>query len=135
MNKLYIASFILAGAMITSALIFKPASSQNAAINTGDNPSQPMPETKNEQVIKMNASASGYSPNYFKVKAGMPVSWEITDIGTSGCTNAVVAQGLFSDRVNLESGQTVVKKFTPTKPDKYQFSCWMGMVTGTIEVI
>jgi plastocyanin domain-containing protein len=35
----------------------------------------------------------------------------------------------------LNPGQTSVKEFTPTKPGKYKFSCWMGMISGIIEVV
>ena len=106
---------------------------------TKNNPSQTVDALSlivdGKQVLKMNAYASGYSPNYFKVKAGIPVRWEITDKGTSGCTNAVISKGLFSDEINLTPGQTSVKEFTPAKPGKYKFSCWMGMISGMIEVI
>lgn len=89
----------------------------------------------NVQIIKMTASSSGYFPNFFKVKAGVPVRMEINDIGTSGCTNAVVSGGLFSGQINLTPGETSIKEFTPQKAGKYKFSCWMGMVSGIIEVI
>jgi sulfite exporter TauE/SafE/copper chaperone CopZ len=88
-----------------------------------------------KQIIKMNASASGYSPSYFKVRVGVPVIWEITDTGTSGCTNAVISKSLFSGSIPLTPGKVSVKEFTPEKAGKYKFSCWMGMVVGTIEVI
>jgi sulfite exporter TauE/SafE/copper chaperone CopZ len=93
------------------------------------------PIVNGQQVIKMNASSSGYSPNYFKVKAGIPVRWEITDQGTSGCTNAIVSKNLFSGEIALTPGKTSIQEFTPQKPGKYKFSCWMGMVSGTMEVI
>ncbi|OGZ35944.1 MAG: hypothetical protein A2V60_01530 [Candidatus Portnoybacteria bacterium RIFCSPHIGHO2_01_FULL_39_19] len=83
----------------------------------------------------MNASASGYKPNYFKVKAGIPVRWEITDTGTSGCTNAVISRNLFDGQIDLNPGQVSVKEFTPEKAGKYKFSCWMGMISGVIEVV
>ena len=88
-----------------------------------------------KQIIKMNASASGYQPNYFKVKVGVPVRWEITDTGTSGCTNAVISRGLFEGQISLTPGQVSVKEFTPDKPGRYKFSCWMGMISGVIEVV
>ena len=88
-----------------------------------------------KQVIKMEASSSGYSPNYFKVRPGIPIRWEITDIGTSGCTNAVISRGLFEGQIDLKPGSTSVKEFTVQKPGKYRFSCWMGMITGVIEVV
>src|SRR3989338_5813295 len=93
------------------------------------------PIVNGKQILKMSASASGYKPNYLKVKAGLPVRWEITDIGTSGCTNAIISKSLFSGEISLTPGKTSIKEFTPTKPGKYKFSCWMGMVSGTIEVV
>ncbi|MBU2539742.1 sulfite exporter TauE/SafE family protein [Patescibacteria group bacterium] len=93
------------------------------------------PIVDGKQILKMGASSRGYSPNYFKVKAGIPIRWEITDKGTSGCTNAVISKNLFDGAINLTPGQVSVKEFTPTNPGRYKFSCWMGMVTGTIEVI
>lgn len=88
-----------------------------------------------KQVLQMNASSQGYDPDNFKVKAGIPVRWEITDTGTSGCTNAVIARGLFEGSIQLSQGTTSIKEFTPEKPGSYRFSCWMGMITGTIQVI
>lgn len=87
-------------------------------------------------VLKMTASASGYSPNNFKIKAGQKVRWEITDTGTSGCTNAIIARSLFQGQIDLVPGTTSIKEFTaPTTPGNYRFSCWMGMISGTIEVV
>jgi len=93
------------------------------------------PVVNGKQLIKMDASSNGYSPNYFKVKAGIPVRWEITDKGTSGCTNAVIAKDLFSGEIPLTNGQVSTKEFTPQKPGRYKFSCWMGMVSGVMEVV
>ena len=93
------------------------------------------PMVSGKQVIKMEASARGYKPNYFKVRVNVPVRWEITDTGTSGCTNAVISNNLFSGAIQLTPGKISVKEFTPTKIGKYKFSCWMGMITGIIEAI
>lgn len=87
-------------------------------------------------VLKMSASATGYTPNNFQVKAGQKIRWEITDTGTGGCTNGLIARSLFSGIVNLVPGTTSVKEFiAPTTPGIYHFSCWMGMISGTIEVL
>lgn len=93
------------------------------------------PIASGRQILKMEASSRGYSPNYFKVRAGVPVRWEITDTGTSGCTNAIISKGLFEGGISLTPGQTSVKEFTPLQTGKYKFSCWMGMVSGIIEVV
>jgi sulfite exporter TauE/SafE/copper chaperone CopZ len=95
-----------------------------------------VPVVNGQQILKMDASSSGYSPNFFKIKAGLPVRWEITDRGTSGCTNAVLARSLFNGVINLVPGTTSVREFTaPTTPGTYRFSCWMGMISGSIEVV
>jgi plastocyanin len=107
------------------------AKSQKNSLEEKDLP----PIINGKQVIKMKASSYGYEPNYFKVKVGVPVRWEIEDVGTSGCTNAIISKGLFPDEIPLTPGEVSIKEFTPEKPGKYKFSCWMGMVFGIIEVI
>lgn len=82
----------------------------------------------------MNASASGYSPNKFTIRVGVPTKMEVTDTGTSGCTNAIISK-LFEGQIDLTPGKTTIKEFTPAKVGVYKFSCWMGMVSGTIEVV
>lgn len=95
-----------------------------------------VPITNGIQIIRMDASASGYTPSSFTIKAGLPTRWEITDKGTAGCTNAVISRSLFQGQINLVPGTTSVKEFTaPTTPGTYRFSCWMGMIFGTVEVV
>lgn len=93
------------------------------------------PIVDGKQILKMDASSNGYTPNYLKVRIGIPVQWEITDKGTSGCTNAIISQSLFDGNIPLINGQTSIKEFTPTSVGKYKFSCWMGMISGVIEVV
>jgi len=93
------------------------------------------PIVDGKQVIKMTASGSEDSPNYFKVRAGVPVRWEITGANSLGCNGAIISTSLFSGAVNLTPGQVSVKEFTPQKAGKYRFSCTMGMITGIMEVV
>lgn len=93
------------------------------------------PIVDGKQIVKMNASASGYSPNRLKARAGIPIKWEITDTGTSGCTNAIIAKDLFSGKISLTPGKTSIKEFIIEKPGTYKFTCWMGMVSGIFEII
>ncbi|MFH0864349.1 MAG: sulfite exporter TauE/SafE family protein [Candidatus Gottesmanbacteria bacterium] len=104
---------------------------QAQGITTNDLP----PLINGLQLIKMDASATGYTPNYFKVRAGVPVRWEINDTGTSGCTNAVISKSLFDGQIDLTPGKISTKEFTPTQPGRYKFSCWMGMINGVMEVV
>ena len=114
----------------------KAKSNFSDTINNPEIDDSDLPEViDGRQIIRMEASAYGYNPNYFKVRAGIPVRWEITDTGTSGCTNAVLSRGLFDGQIELTPGETSVKEFTPTSAGKYKFSCWMGMISGIIEVV
>ncbi len=88
-----------------------------------------------KQIIAMTASGSGDSPNYFKVRAGVPVKWEITAGDSLGCNGAIISNSLFSGTIDLIPGQLTVKEFTPQTPGKYRFSCTMGMISGIIEVV
>lgn len=115
-----------------SAAIAKDTNT-NANSKTSDEGLAPIVNGK--QILKMDASSRGYQPNYFKIKVGIPVRWEVRDVGTSGCTNAIISRSLFEGQIPLTPGQTSIKEFTPTKVGKYKFSCWMGMVSGIIEVV
>jgi len=88
-----------------------------------------------KQIIRMDATSYGYSPDYFKLKKGVPVRWEITNKGAQGCTNTIIAPDLFDGNVPLPLNQTTVKEFTPNETGEFWFSCWMGMVTGSIDVV
>ncbi len=88
-----------------------------------------------KQIIKITATSYAYTPNLLTVKAGVPVRLEVKDEGTSGCTNAIIAKDLFPGEIKLTPGKVSVKEFTPQLPGRYKFSCWMGMVSGVIEVV
>jgi len=123
----------LLGPTRTATRNVEPSASAKTPAAAGQTTAPAVPAGK--QVIRMEASAAGYSPDSFTVKAGQPVVWEVKDTGTSGCTNAVISSGLFDGQISLTPGTTSTKEFTPTKPGRYRFSCWMGMVTGVIEVV
>lgn len=93
------------------------------------------PIVDGKQVVRMKAASYGWDPAFITVKAGIPVRWEIEDAGFSGCTNAIVAPKLFEGRLDLARGKVTVYEFNVDKAGVYPFSCWMGMVPGTINVV
>lgn len=108
---------------------------QNQVQNVVDEKDLP-PLVNGKQIIKMTAYSSKDVPNYFKVRAGVPVRWEITaDNSAGGCNSSIISKNLFSGSIPLTPGQVSVKEFTPQKAGKYRFSCQMGMITGIIEVV
>lgn len=88
-----------------------------------------------KQIVKMDVSASRYSPERLVAQAGIPVRWEITDAGMSGCSSTLVARDFFIGVVQLTQKGTKVIEFTPTKPGTYKFSCGMGMVRGVFDIV
>ncbi|MFA6466681.1 MAG: sulfite exporter TauE/SafE family protein [Patescibacteria group bacterium] len=84
--------------------------------------------TANAQVINMTIDYSGYSPNSFKLKKGVPVKWIIDGTKASGCTNGIMSPDL-NIRENIHSGENIIE-FTPEKAGTFNFSCFMGMFRG-----
>ncbi|MEK7658678.1 MAG: sulfite exporter TauE/SafE family protein [Patescibacteria group bacterium] len=113
------------------------ASSQGQTQTQGVIDEKDLPQiVEGKQVIKMTAYGSKDSPNYFKVRVGVPVRWEITaDRTAGGCNGSIISNSLFSGSIDLIPGQVSVKEFTPEKTGKFRFSCQMGMISGIIEVV
>ena len=85
------------------------------------------------QTINMKVVTSGYIPNYFTVKNGIPVKWKIQGENVFGCQAYFVVPKLGVQKT-LEQGENLIK-FTPTETGFINFSCGMGMYRGRIEVI
>ena len=85
-----------------------------------------------KQIIKSKLSAGKY-PN-ITVKKGIPVQWEIEadENSLTGCNYRMILKD-FKLGVELGYGTNVIE-FTPEKAGNFQYSCWMGMITGTIKV-
>ncbi|MDR1509625.1 MAG: sulfite exporter TauE/SafE family protein [Synergistaceae bacterium] len=69
------------------------------------------------------------------VEVGTPVRWNLSaEKGTvNGCNNAIVIPE-FKIEKRLTVGDNIIE-FTPTKTGKFRYSCWMGMIRGTITVV
>lgn len=92
--------------------------------------------TKNQtQQITLTVSPDGYSPNYFVIKQGIPVTWTIISQNVSACTHTLLAPQFFPSPLILPTFGQSVFTFTPTKTGTFKFSCSMGMVTGYFKVI
>src|SRR3989339_524617 len=112
--------------------IVASSQTQNVKVNEKDLPSI----VDGKQVIKMTAYSNRDVPNYFKVRGGVPVRWEITaDESAGGCNSSIISSSLFAGAIPLTPGQLSVKEFTPQRAGKFRFSCQMGMITGIIEVV
>ena len=86
-----------------------------------------------KQIINMDVVNSGYVPNYFTVKKGVPVKWIINGKNIFGCQGYFVVPNLSISKA-LNEGQNLIE-FTPNEVGFINFSCGMGMYQGRIEVI
>lgn len=84
------------------------------------------------QEVNMNVDASGYSPNSFVIKQGIPVKWNINVQQLTGC-NSELIMGAYGIDIRLKQGLNTVQ-FTPNKAGTIQFSCGMGMLRGSFIV-
>ena len=84
------------------------------------------------QVVRMTQASSGYTPNTFTVKKGVPVKWIITSKDVYSCASSIVSQQL-GIRKGLQLGENVFE-FTPEKTGRIRFSCLMGMYNGSFTV-
>ena len=75
----------------------------------------------------------GYTPATVRVRTGRPVRLEFDRRETSGCTEEVVLPD-FGIRTYLPAHRTTPVEFTPTRPGRFEFTCGMAMVRGTLVV-
>lgn len=84
------------------------------------------------QEITMNVDYSGYSPNIFTLKQGVPVRWIINVKELSGCNSKIVSSE-FGINQALVRGRNIVE-FTPNNIGTFSFSCPMNMLKGSFIV-
>lgn len=87
---------------------------------------------KTSQIIHSTLSAGSY-PN-ITVKAGTPVIRKIqaSEQTINGCNKTILIDNYNIEKV-LEPGENTIK-FTPKETGTITYTCWMGMITGTITI-
>jgi len=84
------------------------------------------------QVIEMDVTRSGWSPDRFVLKKDIPVKWKINGQEITGCNNAINVPKYGLD-FDIKQGLQEIE-FTPTESGVVPWSCWMGMIPGTFIV-
>ncbi len=84
------------------------------------------------QEINMEVTASGYEPNKFVLKKGVPVKWNINVKELTGCNKEILVPSYKLD-IKLKEGLNTVE-FTPNEEGVVSWSCWMGMLRGAFVV-
>lgn len=85
------------------------------------------------QVVHTTLESGSYPT--ITVTAGVPVRWVMdAPKGTiNGCNNRMQIPA-YDFEYKFKTGENVLE-FTPTKAEEIPYSCWMGMIHGTIHVI
>ena len=84
------------------------------------------------QRIEMHVKYSGFEPVVLHVKKGVPVTFAIFGDEVTGCTSRIIIPSLNISK-DIAAGENDIT-FTPTASGNIPYSCWMGMVHGTIVV-
>lgn len=84
------------------------------------------------QEIRITADYKGYTPNVLYVEKGIPVKMIIDGKKLTSCNNQIIIPEFNIIKV-LKQGENIIE-FTPTSND-ISFSCYMGMINGTIKVM
>lgn len=122
------------GADAESLLTSATQGNDNAGSNplSGNPQSSPSTVQDNYQTIRMDVIGSGYQPNYFVLKKGVPVKWIITGKEITSCNKAIQVPKL-GLQFDIKKGEQTIE-FTPTEEGTISWSCWMGMLRGTFVV-
>ena len=86
------------------------------------------------QTLRLTASYAGYTPSLAYVQKGIPTKIIIDGKQISGCNNAIIIPDLNVEK-ELQEGENVIDEFTPENTGSIDYSCWMGMIGGSIEVV
>lgn len=84
------------------------------------------------QIVNSTLTPGSYPD--ITVQAGIPVKWIIDAPAGSinGCNHKMILKD-FDIEYTFQEGENVIE-FTPTKTGTYGYTCWMGMIHGTIFV-
>jgi hypothetical protein len=119
------------GAAQTQAASGQSAAPPAATTNTAQGPQITI--ENGVQLVNSTLSRGGYPS--ITVQAGVPVRWTIDapQGAINGCNNRMLIPA-YNVEHQFEAGENVIE-FTPTETGKIGYSCWMGMIRGTIIVV
>lgn len=132
---------ILGAVMINRGLILTGSGydlhSMIQSLSMADQPtektSSPLDVRAAVQTIIMDVTGSGFSPDHFTLRKGVPVRWIINGEEITPCNRRIVVPSLGLE-FDVKKGRQIVE-FTPAKGGVIPWSCWMGMLQGRFEVI
>ncbi len=107
------------------------SSGKTATTRTADDPNVKL--VNGVQVVSMTQISSGYKPNRFTIKKGIPVKWVIDSKDPYSCASDLV-MSKYNVRKSLTLGENIIE-FTPKDAGEIKFNCSMGMYNGKFIVV
>jgi len=107
-----------------------------ASAVVGSAPPEPAPLAEQRggtQIVSLDLTTGGYSPNNITVKKGIPVEVRTNSTADAGCVRGLMIPD-FGINVALDIGQDFFT-FVPDKAGSFEFTCQMRMSSGTLTVI
>jgi sulfite exporter TauE/SafE len=86
-----------------------------------------------KQQVEIIATNDGYKTDTNTLELGVPVLLKITSKNVQSCARSFVIPSMGVNKI-LPSTGTEIIEFTPTNEGQLNFSCGMGMYTGSFEV-
>lgn len=87
----------------------------------------------NVQEVAMRVTSYGYEPSNLTITAGVPVRWTVDGTNAAGCTSVLVIPSLNITKPLVAGGNII--EFTAPNKGQLAFSCSMGMVRGSFNVL
>jgi sulfite exporter TauE/SafE/copper chaperone CopZ len=128
---IFMALFNISNGLSLSGIDVNAFVSPKVTSVTGNDPNVTLKD--GVQIVRMTQTASGYSPNSFTIKKGIPVKWIITSEDPFSCAASIVSSKL-GIRKNLKAGENIIE-FTPIETGPVRFTCSMGMYSGSFNVV
>ncbi|MEA4971029.1 MAG: sulfite exporter TauE/SafE family protein [Candidatus Pelethousia sp.] len=128
------AMIVVAGVAVIALLPRGAVAAKGAAANESLETVPELAQISGQQVITSTLSGGRY-PN-ITVQAGVPVKWVVDapEGSINGCNYKINIPEYGIANYAFEAGENVIE-FTPTKTGKFLYSCWMGMLQGSITVV
>ncbi|MDR2786664.1 MAG: sulfite exporter TauE/SafE family protein [Treponema sp.] len=111
-----------------------PFAAATAGRRSGASAPETIPLVENGVQI-VNSTLSGGRYPVITVQRGIPVKWTINapQGSVNGCNNRMIIRE-YGIEHRFRPGENIIE-FTPSRPGKFAYSCWMGMIRSSITVV
>jgi phage tail protein X len=105
----------------------------SSKLGLAETPHPTSPVAGHFQTIMMDVIKSGFEPNHFVLRKGIPVKWIVDGKEVTECNKRIVVPKLGLE-FDVKEGMQIIE-FTPNETGIIPWSCWMGMLHGQFEVV